>query len=162
MRFETSAVVATTPATAFALTQDYAKRLTWDPFLRSAELLGGAGAPQVGVRAWCVSRAGLGMETEYVSFSPPKVAAVRMTRGPWVLAEFAGTWEFRGPAEGPTTITFRYHLRTRPGWLSWLMEPVAARWFARETKGRVAALSQKLQDSDPEGGPGSLTVSALD
>ena len=73
------------PERVFALTQDYARRLTWDPFLRSAELMDGASAPGVGVRAWCVARSGVGLETEYVSFAPPRIAAVRMTRGPWVL-----------------------------------------------------------------------------
>ena len=148
MRFEASAVVAATPRAAFELTQDYSKRLAWDPFLRSAELVGDARAPGVGVRAWCVARSGLGMETEYVSFSPPKVAAVRMTRGPWLLAAFAGAWEFQGPPDGPTTITMRYHLRARPRWLGWLIEPIAAGWFSRETKARVEALHRALRDKE--------------
>ena len=38
MTFEHSIVVAASPGELFALTQDYARRLEWDPFLRSAEL----------------------------------------------------------------------------------------------------------------------------
>ena len=37
-------------------------------------------------RAWH----GLGMETEYVTYTLPRVVTVRMTRGPAVLAAFAG------------------------------------------------------------------------
>jgi hypothetical protein len=70
MKFEHVALVQGEPAEVFALTQDYPRRLAWDPFLRRAELIGGATAPDVGARAWCVAWLGLGMETEYVSFRP--------------------------------------------------------------------------------------------
>jgi ribosome-associated toxin RatA of RatAB toxin-antitoxin module len=149
MRFEHTAVVAGSPEAVFDLTQDYARRLTWDPFLRQAVLLGGATAPGVGVRAWCVARSGLGMETEYVSFAPPRVVAVKMTRGPMLLETFAGTWEFARVEGGGTQVTFRYHLRARPRWLAWLIEPLARWWFSRETRLRVAALANALRS-----GPG--------
>src|SRR5215471_14106754 len=119
MKFEHTAVVKGSPEEVFALTQDYARRLTWDPFLRRAVLLGGAKAPAVGVRSW------LGMETEYVSFSPPRVAAVKMTRGPMLVETFAGAWEFAPLDGGRTQVTFRYNFRVRPRWLAWLIEPVA-------------------------------------
>src|SRR5262245_53596048 len=73
MRFEHTAIVDGSPEEVFGLTQDYARRLTWDPFLREAVLLDGASAPGVGVRARCVARSGLEMETEYVSFVPSRV-----------------------------------------------------------------------------------------
>ena len=149
MRFEHAAVVEAPPDEVFALTQDYARRLTWDPFLRRAELIGGASAPAVGVRAWCVSRSGMGMETEYVSFSPPRVAAVKMTKGPRLLETFAGTWEFDPVAGGKTRVVFRYLVRVRPGWLAWLLEPVVCWWFARETRQRVVALSAALRAARP-------------
>ena len=94
MKFEHVAVVQADPAQVFEMTQDYSRRLSWDPFLRHAELCDGAAAPGVGVRAWCVARSGPGMETEYVSFAPPRIAAVKMTRGPWMLESFGGAWEF--------------------------------------------------------------------
>jgi len=145
MKFEHAAVVDATPEVVFDLTQDYAKRLTWDPFLRRAELLGGAVAPGVGVRAWCVARAGVGMETEYVSFISPRVAAVKMTRGPWLLETFGGTWEFTAVEGGKTRVTFRYQLRARPRSLAWALEPLARWWFSRETRLRVAALEKVLR-----------------
>lgn len=30
----------------------------------------------IGIKAWCVSKQGLGIETEYISFNRPKVTAV--------------------------------------------------------------------------------------
>jgi ribosome-associated toxin RatA of RatAB toxin-antitoxin module len=144
MKFEHTTVVDATPEVVFALTQNYSERLTWDPFLRQAVLLNGATEPKVGVRAWCVARLGIGMETEYVSFTPPRIAAVKMTRGPKVLETFGGTWEFTPLDAVRTKVTFRYQLRTRPHWLAWLIEPVARWWFSRETRIRVAALANTL------------------
>jgi ribosome-associated toxin RatA of RatAB toxin-antitoxin module len=144
MRFEHTAVVDGSPDTVFSVTQDYARRLTWDPFLRRAELLGGASTPAVGVRAWCVARWGMGMETEYVSYFPPRVVAVKMTRGPWPLQSFAGAWEFEPVDRGRTKVTFRYQFRARPGWLAWALEPIVRRWFSRETRLRVIALAEAL------------------
>ena len=147
MKFEHVAVVHGDPEQVFARTQDYSRRLTWDPFLRRAELVGGATAAGVGVRAWCVARLGIGMETEYVSFAPPRIAAVKMTRGPWVLESFGGAWEFTLIGKHTTHVTFRYQFRMRPRWLSWLLEPLARRCFSWETRKRVIALQKALRQT---------------
>jgi hypothetical protein len=144
MRFEHRAVVDGGAEAVFALTQDYGRRTSWDPFLREARLLGGAEEAGVGVRAWCVSRSGIGMETEYVVYEPPRIAAVRMTRGPWLLASFGGAWELVPLDPYRTEVRFRYQLRVRPRWLSWLLEPLVRRWFSRETRLRVLALQKML------------------
>ncbi len=149
MTFEQSIEIEAEPEALFALTQDYARRLAWDPFLRSAALVGGARAPGVGVRAWCVARTGLGMETEYIAYDPPRVAAVRMTRGPWVLRTFAGTWRFEASGSGRTRVRFRYHLRARPRLLTGLL----TRHFARDTGRRLAALKAYVErERFPEAG----------
>jgi Polyketide cyclase / dehydrase and lipid transport len=86
--------IAAPAADLFTLSQDYERRLRWDPFLREARLLDGAQGAAVGVRAWCVAHNGLGMETTYISFQPPTVVAVKMTRGPRIISAFAGSWRF--------------------------------------------------------------------
>lgn len=148
MVFEHTARVPAPPEAVFALTQDYARRLSWDPFLKSAALVGGATAPAVGVRAWCVAAWGVGMETEYVAFAAPRIAAVRMTRGPWLLETFGGAWEFTRDGE-ETRVSFRYQLRTRPRWLAWAIEPAVRAWFSRETRRRVEALRAAIQADEP-------------
>jgi hypothetical protein len=70
------------PAALFRLSQDCARRLEWDPFLRSACLVHHAQESGVGARALCLARNAWSMEAEYVSFNPPRAAAVQMTRGP--------------------------------------------------------------------------------
>src|SRR5436190_15080834 len=146
MTFEQSVVIAAPPGELFALTQDYARRLEWDPFLKSAELLNGAPVAGVGVRALCVAHTGFGMETEYVSFNPPRTCAVKMTRGPRLLRSFAGAWQFEELAPNRTRVRFRYHIRTKPQFLSWLLTPVAARVFARDTRKRLEALRIAVEE----------------
>ena len=145
MTFDESVVIDAEPAALFRLSQDYGRRLEWDPFLRSANLVGDARAADVGVRALCVSRSGWAMETEYVSFNPPSATAVKMTSGPWFLDKFAGSWRFEEVAPGHTRVGFRYSLRTRPVWLSWLLSPILARVFARDTRDRLRALKEAVE-----------------
>ena len=51
MTFEQNIVVGAGPRELFVLTQDYARRLEWDTFLKSAKLMDGAPTAGVGVRA---------------------------------------------------------------------------------------------------------------
>jgi ribosome-associated toxin RatA of RatAB toxin-antitoxin module len=97
----------------FDYTQDYKNRLKWDTFLTEAYLLDNATQAEKGVKAWCVSRNGLGMETQYVSFNRPKVAAVKMTKGPYMFKEFAASWIFKEEAGGITKVTFLYSFSLR-------------------------------------------------
>ncbi len=145
MTFEHSIDIAAPPEALFALTQDYARRLEWDPFLKSAKLLGGVTEAGKGVRAYCVARSGLGMETKYVSFNPPRTCAVRMTRGPRLVGSFAGSWRFEEAGPGLTRVTFKYHLESRPRWLAWLLTPLLGRVFARDTRKRLAALKDSVE-----------------
>ncbi len=86
-----STMIAAEPRWLFELTQDDSRRLEWDPFLKEARLVGGAERAGLDVRAWCVARNGLGMETNYISFNPPGVCAVVTTRGPWLFRSFSGS-----------------------------------------------------------------------
>jgi hypothetical protein len=145
MTFEQSIVIAASPGELFALAQDYGRRLEWDPFLKSAQLLGGAEEPGVGVHAYCLARTGLGMETEYVSFNPPRACAVKMIRGPRLIGSFASSWRFEEVAPGQTRVGVRNHIRARPWWLSWLLTPLFMWSFTRDTRKRLAALKVAVE-----------------
>jgi ribosome-associated toxin RatA of RatAB toxin-antitoxin module len=121
MTYRDSLEVAAEPQDLFDLTQDYPRRLDWDPFLREATLVGGAERAGLGMRAWCVARNRLGMETRYVSFNPPGACAVEMTRGPWFIRSFAGSWRFDPLGPGRSRVTFTYHLIGRPDLLTCLL-----------------------------------------
>lgn len=146
MTFESSILIHATPARLFALTQDYNRRLQWDPFLKEAYLLDGATEAGLGVRANCVARSGLAMETEYVSFNPPMTTAVKMTKGPWFIETFSGSWRFREEADGQTRVYFHYHLRARPRWLAAVLTPVLGFVFSRDTRKRLTALKRAVEE----------------
>lgn len=97
----------------FDYTQDYDNRLSWDTFLKRAALIEGATKAGKGVKAYCVSKNGLGMETEYVSFNRPKVTAVKMIKGPILFKIFLGSWTFKEFIHGITEVTFLYSFELR-------------------------------------------------
>jgi Polyketide cyclase / dehydrase and lipid transport len=112
--------------------------LLWDPFLKEARLVGGAPAAALGAKAWCVSRGGFGMETQYVSFDPPSVAAVRMTRGPLFIKTFAASWRFFDRGDGTTDVSFKYFLELHRTFR--FLMPFMLRMFERETRQRIEGL----------------------
>jgi polyketide cyclase/dehydrase/lipid transport protein len=132
----------------FDLIHDYARRLQWDPFLREATLLNAAPVADLGVSSRCVARrraGGFAMETVYVSFNRPNVAAVKMTRGPFFLESFAATLRHDTTEAGRTRVTYRYNFTTRPCRLALILDPIIQWAFRRETKGRLAALKRFLE-----------------
>jgi hypothetical protein len=133
----------------FDLIHDYSRRLDWDPFLREAVLLNGAKAADIGVSSRCVARrhaGGFAMETIYVSYDSPRVAAVKMTRGPFFLESFAATLRQDSAENGATRVTYRYNFSSRPRSLACCFEPLVQWVFDRETRGRLAALKRFLEN----------------
>jgi hypothetical protein len=131
-----------TPEVAFAVSQDYDRRLDWDPFLSIARVIGDS-APGKGVRTYCQSKSGIGMETEYVSFDPPKTAAVRMTRGPFYFRNFAASWRFRDVGDSKSEIIFTYSFELQP-----VLKPatfLVTAILRREMRKRLEALSLHLR-----------------
>jgi ribosome-associated toxin RatA of RatAB toxin-antitoxin module len=85
------------------------------------------------------------METEYVSFQPPRVTAVKMTRGPWLIESFAGSWRFVPEGEDATRVIFKYQVRARPRWLARLLTPILTRVFAHDVRKRLAGLKDAVE-----------------
>ncbi len=127
----------------FDLIHNYTRRLEWDPFLREAHLLDGAEVAEIGVASRCIARRAVGgasMDTVYVTFSRPTVAAVSMTRGPWFLCSFAASIRQDCIDDGIVRVTYRYNFKAFPRFLSSLIEPVVQLVFRRETSRRLSAL----------------------
>ena len=101
------------PEFAFDYTQDYNQRLTWGTFLKKADLIEGATTAGKGVKAYCVTKNGLGMVTEYVSFNRPKATAIKMTKGPFMFKSFLGSWTFKEIQAGLTEVIFLYSFQLR-------------------------------------------------
>ena len=135
----------------FDVLHDYTRRLCWDPFLREARLTGGANRAEKGVVVVCSAKwraGGMSMETEYVTFDRPRVAAVKMTQGPRFFDCFAATIRQQNLSGGITRVTYKYHLKTRPRWLRFLLEPVFHVMFSRETKRRLTALKRVIENNE--------------
>lgn len=147
---EASIDILAKPEAVFDLIHDYGRRLEWDPFLREARLLDGADRAGLGVKTRCTARngfAGLAMETVYVSFDRPRVAAVEMTSGPVILQNFAASIRQAEIGPGVTRVTYRFNFSTRPRWLRAVLDRVAAALFLREIRQRLASLKHHLEGS---------------
>ncbi len=112
-KFSEKIIINCRPLEAFDYTQDYDHRLKWDTFLKKAELMDGATQAGKGVKAYCVAKNGLGMVTEYVSFSRPKATAIKMTRGPYIFKRFLGSWTFKDIGDSQTEVIFLYSFKLR-------------------------------------------------
>lgn len=147
---EAAIEIHASPEAVFDRIHDYGRRLDWDPFLKEARLLDGAERAGLGVKTRCTARngfAGLAMETVYLSFDRPKVAAVKMTKGPAVLESFAASLRQEAIGPGRTRVIYRFNFSTRPRWLRSIVEPVAAILFRRETRRRLESLKADLERS---------------
>jgi uncharacterized protein YndB with AHSA1/START domain len=129
----------------FALSQDYALRRRWDPFVRDMRFLDGAAEARKGVRVWVRAWTGLTMEVEFTSFRPPNSVAMKMLRGPWFLGQFAGTWLFRSRPDGQTEVTFRYFMTAKHRWLRPLLDPLVALLFRRDVQARLRSLKYAVE-----------------
>jgi hypothetical protein len=155
---EDSITIDAPAAGLFALSQDYALRRAWDPFVRDMRFLDGAAEAGRGVRVWVRAWTGLTMEVEFTGFRPPSTStegrqagstegrqagvAMRMLRGPWFLERFAGTWLFRPRPGGASTVTFRYSFTVRGRWLRPLLNPIVAWVFRRDVRARLLGLKR--------------------
>lgn len=113
IKFTESIEINCTPKVAFDLTQNYDQRLSWDTFLKKAELIEGATKADKGVKAYCVAKNGLGMVTEYITFNRPKATAIKMTEGPIMFKTFLGSWTFKEIRTNLTEVTFLYSFQLR-------------------------------------------------
>lgn len=136
----------------FDLIHDYSRRLDWDPLLREACLLNGAALADVGVSSRCIARRAVGgaaMETIYVTFSRPAVAAVSMTRGPWFLRSFAASIRHKIIDDDTVQVRYHYNFKVRPRPLAFLIEPVIQWVFRREMSRRLTALKCFVERGRP-------------
>ena len=138
------------PELAFAVSQTVAPvRYCWDPFVREQHFADGATRPDKGVRTVTRSRHGLVMVSEYVSFAPPSHVGMKMVRGPWFFAMFAGGWRFAPGAEPGTTVaTWRYSFRCRPAFLRPVADRIGVWLLGRDIRRRIAGYATGC--ADPE------------
>ncbi|MCX6606862.1 MAG: SRPBCC family protein [Acidobacteria bacterium] len=136
----------------FDVIHDYGIRLRWDTLLSKACIVDeGVTVAGVGVKTLCVGRAmfgEVGVETVYVSFQRGRVAAVKMTRGPWFLEDFAASMVHAGIPSSVgerSRVTYSLRIAARPRWLRFVMNPILRVVFRVETGRRLAGLKRYVE-----------------
>lgn len=136
------------PETAFALSQTTGEfRLKWDPFISSQGFLDGATAAGKGIRTRTVSRLGLRMVSEYVSYTPPRNVGMTMVSGPWFFENFGGGWRFT-PDGGGTRAVWKYTFSCRPAFLKPLAERIGALLLGHEIERRIEAFARACENQE--------------
>jgi ribosome-associated toxin RatA of RatAB toxin-antitoxin module len=145
MHIKLVTVLEATPSEIFALLHDYSLRARWDTFVPDAILVNAESARQ-GVTVRCTDRFGLCMETVYVGFRPPHLATIRMTKGPAVFKQLAGSWRIAEVSEGRCKLYVTYNLKVSPVWARAVLEPLVCGLFWLQTHRRLRALSRYVRE----------------
>ncbi|MFK0009136.1 SRPBCC family protein [Paenarthrobacter sp. NPDC090520] len=134
------------PKTTFALSQTTGEfRLKWDPFISAQSFVDGATSAGKGVRTRTVSRMGLTMVTEYVSYTSPRNVGMTMVAGPWFFDNFGGGWRFTPEGDG-TRAVWKYTFSCKPAWLRPLAERMGAKVLGLEIERRIDAFAKACED----------------
>ncbi|HEY2827853.1 MAG TPA: SRPBCC family protein [Pirellulales bacterium] len=135
-------------ADVFGLLHNYDRRLEWDTLLKEAYLTDGYHTAQTGAVSVCRGKSWLGgfaVKTEYVSFRPPDVAAVKLINRPPFFDTFAATIRHHDLPNGESSIEYTYNFTTRPKWLRLFLHPMLNAIFVLETKKRLRTLRKFFQ-----------------
>lgn len=138
-------------AVVFELLHDYNRRLEWDTLLQEAYLTDNWTAADLHATTVCRGRSilgGIAMKTEYVSFNPPHVAAVKLVNRPPFFETFAATIRHRDLDQNESEIEYIYTFTARPRWLQWLLHPIMNRLLQQETKKRLQSLARFLEQKE--------------
>ena len=133
--------------TVFALTQDYDVRLEWDPYLVEAYLMGGKNSVELGALSYCKNKNGSFMISKYISYNPPKVAAISMTQGPFLLKKFSGAWNVTALTDSKSLLVFTYNFELIGGVIGKLFLPIASYLFSRDMKARLVCFKDFAEKS---------------
>lgn len=144
IKFTETVEINCTPEVAFDLTQDYNERLSWDTFLKQADLIEGATKADKGVKAFCVAKNGLGMVTEYITFNRPKGTAIKMTKGPYMFKAFLGSWTFKKIQTDITEVSFLYSFQLRFPFN--LFQKIVRRKLESNVQQRLKDLKKKIEN----------------
>lgn len=136
-------IIPAASADVFRLLHDYRRRLEWDTLLRDAHLCEGCEEARLHATSVCTGRWYLGriaMQTQYISFNPPHVAAVKLLNRPPFFESFAATIRHHDLGDGSSGIEYKYSFTSRPRWLRWMLHPLMGCVLRRETRRRLRAL----------------------
>jgi len=137
---EYEVTINASPEFVYRVSQDYSVRYDWDPFPERIELLEGATSIEKGTKAFVLAKSGLKMEVVFVQVDPPTTAAIKMTKGPFFLQSFAGSWVFKPLGVSSTKARFVYSIKAKRWAIPFVLERLASLYFRSAVKGRLDGL----------------------
>ncbi len=145
---EVSQLIAADCEAVFDLLHDYDRRLLWDTLLSAAYLTGGHSRACLGATSVCAGRRalfGIALETVYVTFDRPRLAAVKMINRPPLFAAWAASIRHEPTGAGRSRVSYTWTFTAGPRSLAWLLEPFLNRIFRWETRQRLLALAKQFE-----------------
>jgi Polyketide cyclase / dehydrase and lipid transport len=142
----TTEIRETIPASAdavFSLIHDYARRLEWDTLLSEAYLEPEFTEACRGAISVCRGRSVFSffaLRTQYVSFDPGRLAAVKMLNKPPFFDHFAASIRHSKVDDAHSEIIYKLNFAARPAWLRPVLHPIMRAVFVWETRKRLRAL----------------------
>ncbi len=144
-------VTETIPASSsevFALIHGYDRRLEWDTLLRAAYLDDGHTKAARDATAVCAGKwylGGFALKTVYVTFDPPKLAAVKIVNEPPFFKAWAASLRHEDIGDGSSRVTYTFTFTAKPRSLRLILEPVMGLAFRLETRKRLRALKKHFE-----------------
>ena len=137
---ECETTINASPDLVYRVSQDYSVRYQWDPFPERIELLNGAESIEKGTKAFVVAKTGLKMEVVFVQVAPPTTATIKMTKGPFFISSFAGSWIFKAGNNGSTDARFVYSVKIKKWAFPFVSNAIASWYFSGVVKRRLSGL----------------------
>src|SRR5580765_1280920 len=114
---EVSEIIAAPSTRVFDFVHDYTRRLEWDTLLREAYLDDGFQSAEKGATSVCKGRwmlGGIALNTVYVSYDRPRVAAVKMVNRPPFFESWAASIRHQDLSSNESRITYTFQFTSRP------------------------------------------------
>jgi hypothetical protein len=121
---EVSEIVLAASSEVFDLLHNYERRLEWDSLLSAAQLTDGWQRAEKGATSLCVGRRSLGkiaLQTIYVTFDRPRLAAVKMVNQPPFFATWAAAIRHEDIGPASSRVIYAWNFTGHPRWLAWLL-----------------------------------------
>jgi len=110
-------------------------------------------------RKWYLG--GIALKTVYVTFDPPKIAAVKMLNRPPFFGTWAASLRHEDLGDGQSRVTYTFTFTAKPRTLRFILEPLMGIIFELETWKRLRALKRHFERRAifPESTPGAEPAS---
>lgn len=122
-------------------------RHRWDSLVNATHVIGGAACPYVGAvteNSGGGLLRGLAMQTQFISFDRPRVAAATMRGRAFPFTRWAASMRHQPQSHSRSLMIYTYSFEAGPPGLRWLVEPVTKRVFDWQTRKRFARMQAFL------------------